>query len=835
MGQIKKCCAKSKLELRNLRPKSVMERTTMTSWKSNDTRAAAGTTSSYKDGAVESRNSTRGPSLVLNVCPLSFADGDVTVGIVPYKDRDQLRELRRQHGQTHIFRRRRRPDDIPPESDGDGTEIVAVPIVVEASQIGDEFRTVKLQENLWMASALVQNALVNHIQGLQRKLIGYSPITFVANENLLAKVLPSELTCPEWLSVSLLFEIEVRVFNFDRRPPFVGACLNLATKRQINRPCDQLLMDGFPLVGHYVKKRLPVGDTRIEPAFGLVGRVTSVDGDMLRLADHREGEDSIKAADAYIETKAFEAILQHVFGDAFDQISFKLDSLTVDSRKGEARLKRLREIAAYFKKKRLEILPGVTFEFGDFLSEEGTKTFPPVEKAPSVVYVFDATGKKTDTWHDRGLDRHGPYSTPHFTPTEPRICVICQKQHRGRIEQFVHKFLDGIPEARGSQKRQPFTKGFIRKYALKNATVDFFEAEGSTASAYRKAVLKAIEAQTERKTRFDLALVETEERFHELSGPESPYLVCKAEFMAQQLPVQEFEFETTSIPDNRLQYVLNNMALATYAKLGGIPWLVKANMPIAHELVIGLGSARIGTGRLGESERIVGITTVFTGEGNYCVSTVSKAVGFDNYEDELLDSLRTTVDRVSKDRNWQPNDHVRLVFHAFKPFKDSEEDAVKKLMQSLGKYHVDFAFLHVVENHPLQLFDVSQAGVPAYDGAGGIKGQYAPQRAHYIRISGHEALITLTGPADLKQSSDGLPRPILLRLGYGSTFNDMAYLTKQVNTFASHSWRSFFPSSLPVTVLYSELIARVLGNLGTVPQWNPSHMLGSIREKCWFL
>ena len=178
------------------------------------------------------------------------------------------------------------------------------------------------------------------------------------------------------------------------------------------------------------------------------------------------------------------------------------------------------------------------------------------------------------------------------------------------------------------------------------------------------------------------------------------------------------------------------MAPATYSKLGGIPWLVKANMPIAHELVIGLGSARIGAGRLGESERIVGITTVFTGEGNYCVSTVSKAVSFDNYEDELLDSLRATVERVSKDRNWQPNDHVRLVFHAFKPFKGSEEDAVKGLMQSLGNYHVDFAFLHVVEDHPYQLFDENQGGVPAYDGTGGLKGRFAPERARYIRISG---------------------------------------------------------------------------------------------------
>ena len=76
---------------------------------------------------------------------------------------------------------------------------------------------------------------------------------------------------------------------------------------------------------------------------------------------------------------------------------------------------------------------------------------------------------------------------------------------------------------------------------------------------------------------------------------------------------------------------------------------------------------------------------------------------------------------------------------------------------------------------------------------------------------------------------------VLLRLGRGSTFNDMTYLTRQVNTFACHSWRSYFPSPLPVTILYSELIARMLGNLSTLPQWNPIQLVGRIGEGRWFL
>jgi len=40
---------------------------------------------------------------------------------------------------------------------------------------------------------------------------------------------------------------------------------------------------------------------------------------------------------------------------------------------------------------------------------------------------------------------------------------------------------------------------------------------------------------------------------------------------------------------------------------------------------------------------------------------------------------------------------------------------------------------------------------------------------------------------------------------------------------------------MPVTIMYSELIAKMLGQLGTVSRWNPNAMLGRIGETRWFL
>lgn len=769
-------------------------------------------------------NSSTATQFSLNVAPVVFDDAEVRVGLLCYESAEQLALLRATHGSTHIFRR------------AQGTRIESVAHVADAPDVGDSFKTVKLKKELGLAAALMRNALIGHLHAMPRKVYDFRPVTFLANEskeNLLRKAIPTGTVCPDWLMVCSMYEAEVRVLHFDRQEPFVGLCLNAFTRRRITRTCQELLADGFRVNGYYVGRQVRSSDPRIQPRFRLAGRVERVEAGRLILSDHRQDEADVDAAEAYIESAAFEPLVRHALGNVAEVTLERLGGLLDTFCTGPSRLERLRAICNYFSERRLDLAPGIGCRATAFLSQDDRQHFPRIEKAPSVVYVFDPSGAKTDTWHDRGMDDFGPYSAPTFTPTRPRICVVCQQNHKGRVEQFVRKFLRGV--ALSGSKRSPFAKGLIRKYALEDATTDFYEADGPTALAYQKAVYRAAAAQTEQDFRYTLALVETEERFHDLHGANNPYLVTKAEFMSLQIPVQEFEIETTDIPDNRLQYVLNNMALATYAKLGGVPWLVRAHMPIAHELVVGMGSARITDGRLGETHRVVGITTVFSGDGNYCVSTLSRAVPFEDYAAELLTSLKNTIERLSKSMGWQPKEHVRLVFHAFKPLKEAEEEAVKALIASLGDYDVEYAFLHVVEDQPMLLFDESQKGESAFDGKNGVKGVFAPERGHFLRLSGHEVLMTLTGPKDVKQVSDGMPRPVMLRLGRGSTFNDMTYLSRQVNTFACHSWRSYFPSPLPVTILYSELIARLLGNLSTVPQWNPIHLIGRIGEGRWFL
>jgi hypothetical protein len=231
--------------------------------------------------------------------------------------------------------------------------------------------------------------------------------------------------------------------------------------------------------------------------------------------------------------------------------------------------------------------------------------------------------------------------------------------------------------------------------------------------------------------------------------------------------------------------------LACYAKLDGIPWVISTSGPITHELVIGLGSSEVAQGRLGPKMRYVGVTTVFQGDGRYLLWGLTREAAFEHYADALLESLRTTIRYVKTQNAWQPGDKVRLVCHAYKPLKNCEIDAIKGLVKELIKdeFQVEFAFLDISWWHPYHIFDPRQI----------------PPRGLCLQLDRSRGLLQLTGPYDVKTEEQGLPSPLFVDLHTESDFTDMIYLLRQIYHFTYISWRSFFPASEPVTIMYSQL------------------------------
>jgi hypothetical protein len=727
---------------------------------------------------------------------------------------EDLARLRDTHRGTHAVARRR-------------DQIVCLPRIQEATAVGDAQEDIPLRHNLGLVGALLREALIDHFSALRRPVISHRPITFLAANDLLKDALPAGLSAPSWLMLLPRYELDVRLFSFADQTPFLGLALNSRTRQRVTATCNELTAAGIDLRGLYVGRLCPHDDPRLEPRFELLGRVSAVHADHLQLDDSREGVSSVKAQECCAEPSShtFTSLLSQVFTDRADQVRETLFQRAAARRVGPAKLQDLRKVIGYLQRREFDVSPGISLKVGALLDG---KSLPKFEDAPRPVYVLDPTGAKTATWADRGIQQYGPYSQQTFSKNRPRIAVVCEASAKGRVEQFLQKFFNG--QRHPKRNPGPFDNGLIGKYRLDGVSPKFFLTSTPTADAYQHASQEAISEED----RWDLALVQIEKQFRELEGADNPYLVTKHAFLTHQTPVQEFTLETASLRDGQLAFALNNMALATYSKLGGTPWLLRCDRAIAHELVIGIGSANVGYGRLGNRERVVGFTTVFSGDGDYRIANRSEAVPYDQYGKALLTTLKATVETVAKDMNWQDGDHVRLVFHAFKPFRDVEADAVKSLMDSLGRYDVDFAFVEISEHHPYLLFDEGQEGVYDYE-AKKWKGAYAPERGKTLKLSKSEVLLVLTGPRDVKRPEDGLPSPVLLRLHRESTFTDTTYLSRQVYAFANHSWRSFFPGSLPVTVQYSQLIARLLGELSRLPNWNAEVLWGRVGRSRWFL
>ena len=766
--------------------------------------------------------------LHLNIFPVRVPDVELTVGVIPFESKDALRDLRDHHRETHVFKRVRA---------GEEDLIYSIPLDGSTCAVASRHETIKLADNLGVARMLLnENFIASFARTSNRPVVDVDPLKVLSSEpdhDFIQRV-AGGLDVPPWLVVRLAHIIDARIFEFEGHPAFLGLVFDYHAFRRISRPCSEWLSDSFNLRGLYVSEPTPFHDTRLQPRLRLVGRVEKVEGTSLHLTDCREGRDAVEASTVQIDAdhEGFARCLQAAFENRAKQIDRELFSLQSEAKVGPKKLGELTRIENKLTHRPLTVLPSVQFVVQPFLNQKNP-LFPAVRKAPGALYVFDPTfNKPAVTDAKMGILQNGPYSQRTFSPSKPRICVVCQRSKKGEVEQFLQKLFEGNSEP---GRKCFFPHGLIKTYRLQGKDVKFFLAENPTAAAYRKAAQEALASVTTDAERWHLAYIQVDASTYELHGEANPYLVAKSAFLAQQIPSQEFQTETMRRSGSGLDFILSNIALASYAKLGGTPWHLKVDNPLAHELVVGLGSASISDSRLGARERMVGLTTLFTNEGRYLLGNMSNAVPFDEYGTAVLDMLTSSIERARKDMNWQKGDEVRLVFHSFKPLKDTEADAVKALAATLmTDFTVDFAFLHVAHDHDTVLFDSDNPGAAAF-GRQELKGEFAPARGQYILLNKQNSILSLTGSREVKKPTDGLPYPVLLHLHHCSTFTDLDYLTRQVFIFACHSWKTFDMARMPVTIAYSQLIARLLGRLAALPNFSVDSIHGRLNRLRWFL
>ncbi|MDE0226717.1 MAG: Piwi domain-containing protein [Gammaproteobacteria bacterium] len=778
----------------------------------------------------------QGPSLTLGVAPVSFSAAGVRIGRIAPETREHLRDLRREHGRTHAFR-----------FDSRSGMIVNVGVKPDTEPMGD-VEEVDVSEHLLLLAEAIGNQLRHWVSGRRKILRQFRPMVCLgSHDRLLTKAARDVgVQAPDpRLDVVAKWSFDLRLlFSPDaNEPPYLGLLVDVGTSNMIDLPAAELLALKLDLVGRYIGAQEEEDDGDGMARIRLLGRVTRVVDKTLFIDDVRDGSDitQVDAADVMVEPRheTLEAVTHALYPSKADQALSKLRQLRGPYLSGKGKLHSIKQMvdglngsarAESAGSLNLRFGGGLSVEFGSLLDQSNPR-FPRLIGTSRPPMLFGASGYNQHNQPDYGIRQHGPFQYSHNMINDPTVVVVCNRTVRGRMDQFAKHLRDGI-----GGNNDLFANGIVGKFRLTNMRFHFVEVNEDTGQGYADAVRRSLEELPQVPA---LALVQVREAHKQIVASDNPYYVAKGHFMRAGVPVQAVRLETIDNSRGRV-YSLNNLALAAYAKIGGIPWVISAPGVATHELVIGIGSTEVGGRRLGGRTRYVGITTLFQGDGRYLVWETTREATFENYPQALLDSLRTSIRFVRAQNKWESGDNVRLVFHVYKPLKRVEIRTVKELVEELlGEYAIEFSFLDVSHYHPYQVFDLGQRGVTyrSYESRRtGRKGVYVPIRGTAMLLGPNTALLQLVGPREVKTWAQGMPRPLLLELHRDSDFADLTYLVRQAFHFSFMSWRSFFPSDEPVTILYSRWIANMLGNLRAVPDWDGSglrHMRD--RRAMWFL
>ena len=759
---------------------------------------------------------TRKRELGTNMCPVEFRTPAFEVWAREVAEGEDLGALRDAYAPSWTVQR-------------DRGQVFFLPLTSSAVGLGPPAGTTKTRletnGNLRLLARLTTDALIRAFpdyEPLRRK-----PFTFLGRRRQLLAEAAQDLGIDHPLLTDFRiwpkYSLDARIAEVRDGTPFVAITIDIATRWEVVSDLDDLQRAGIDLAGLFVVRRDPDPSQR-----RLVGRIAAVRSGKVELSESTTDEMAVDARSVMLEGRldVFARCLRPLLGTDYRRVDEYRDAQMGRLLDGPALKREVGRVAQVLGRQPLELAEGLICTVSPPLVISNTDEYESVVPARPVEYCFDAARSKRDTYAWPGLARYGPFSRDTFARPTPRILVIFPRAAQGAVEKFIRYLRDGIPEHDGYQA------GLAKTFGLVNPRFDLVPVEPgpSPAQSYRAAVLEALS----RDELPDAAVIVVTDRDGNLPSNENPYLHGKAVLLMAGVAAQHARLSTITKNPAALQYILQNISIALYAKMKGIPWTVDHDLTIADELVIGIGTAELSDSRLRERQRYVGITTVFRGDGNYLLGQLSQEASYADYPQVLRDSTRGIINEIKKRNGWQPGDTVRIVFHAALPPRDADfallmRDAVNA---AGNQQHVEFAFVTVSHDHPFALLDTAQPGKKTPKG---IKGASPPDRGLIVQTDKYSRLVTTTGLSLIKRAGLPLPRPLHVHLHRHSTFTDLHYLAEQVLKFTALSWRSTLPARDPVTIYYSQLIAGHLARLRAVPDWSPALLDARLRASKWFL
>jgi len=766
---------------------------------------------------------TSGTTILLNGFRMELSSPAVTVYVDDMPDNTVLRALRKQLGETcFVYWHDGKVYGLPQDNG-------SLPPFGTAVEI-------QCDDHLRFIAARIADILPKKFP--QYKAFRRRPFTFLGQKEEIVEVIRGKMAgLPALVAqfkIRPKFELDAKLVELRDGDTFIGLFVKVQTRWEILASLEDLVGADIDLRGLCVVRRDPEEGQR-----RLVGTVDAIAGGHVTLSESYDELTSIPSVDVWLEGSkaAFARCLKTILGARYQAFEEERQAQEANLFTGPALESVLARMAGFLRKASpMQLGAGLACSVTTAVEVANSADYQSVVASTSVEYCFDPAKTKRHQYPWKGIETYGPFSRDTFARKSPRILVVFPDTVQGLVENFLRVLRDGVHLSGGSR----YSAGFARTFGLVNPQFDLCRVPllghsgGSIGQLYRRAVEDVLASE---RPAPDVAITVILDEHAQLSDVDSPYLQAKAVLLMAGIAVQEVRTSTIAKQSASLQYILQNIGIALYAKMNGTPWTVDHDLTINDELIIGVGTCELSGSRFEQRQRYVGITTVFRGDGNYLLGNLSRECSYDDYPDVLR---ATTLDilREIKERNgWLQGDTVRIVFHAARPLRRVDvaaiiADCVDTLRSELN---VEFAFLTVSHDHPFAALDLAQPGVPAGYKSKTLKAVYAPQRGTIIQLGRYTKLLCTNGPFLVKRENAPLPLPLLIHLHPQSTFKDLSYLTEQVLKFTALSWRSTLPASDPVTIYYSELIASLLARLRGVPDWSPAMLNVKLRASRWFL
>ncbi len=403
----------------------------------------------------------------------------------------------------------------------------------------------------------------------------------------------------------------------------------------------------------------------------------------------------------------------------------------------------------------------------------------------------------------RGIQNYGPYDA--MTLGKERVnCMVIYPAPLQNAKQTV---VGGLQNGNGS------FAGFQKLFRLPLTIC----GERSL-SAETPQQLESVLPQLLREHTPDIVLI--------LASTRNPayYARAKSILLGNGIPSQFVTQEKLGNP-SQLPWLLENVALQMYAKIGGTPWTVSASQK-RKSLVLGVSRAQDDQKRL-----VVGFVTLFSSDGDYLFfSTIApKPIYWEN-ADTYREALANVIVEAYRDYTTQSGQPDEIVIHLCKkPGKFRELPAAERAMEMLGG-NLPYAILHLNEYSNYRLFDAAHSS-------------YVPQPGIKVSLSDTSALLFLDGrKKDFRTGEEvrnrrGVPRLFEIGFDRRSTLgvSEFPRLVQQVYEFAAVNWRGFNAQSVPATLNYSRLIANLIAEIGA-DNWSQTvGKIGLLADKAWFL